>query len=303
MPTAAGQPDQQYLPYLYVAAPERHAILVYNRDRIQLPEETINVGNPLRPGAPTCLAVAPTRRELYATDTNSNELLVIDRLRRMERIPVGLNPRWLAVSPDERKAYVSAEQPIPDGGRISVVDLVHRRVIKEITKVNCPEGLAVSPDGRRLYVATQCGAGQDPLLVIDTGSDEVIASSRGHGVGIMPLVSPKGDIVYVALQKPDRIWVVATRGNREVASIPIRDGISAMAVTPDGKYLLVGGGAGITILDTTSYATVNTVSIPVPVAIAVSPGYGAYVWFGEARPLFLFGLRGLVERTIAVPSR
>src|SRR5262249_21167804 len=119
-------PDQREI---YVALDKVAQVAIFDAGS-QQQIGSISIGNQMfKNGRPQILALAPRRGqngELYVVDGNANELIVFDRKKRgdvVARIPVGQNPRFIAITPDQRKAYVSNEQPAPQGS-ISVIDLV-----------------------------------------------------------------------------------------------------------------------------------------------------------------------------------
>jgi YVTN family beta-propeller protein len=75
-------------------------------------------------------------------------------------IPVGSDPRAVAVSPDGAAVYTANF----NAGTVSVIDTATNTVIKTITVGDVPVGVAVSPDGTRLYVTN---FGDDTVSVLD----------------------------------------------------------------------------------------------------------------------------------------
>src|SRR5262249_52987211 len=149
------------------------------------------------------------------------------------------------LTPDQRKAYVSNEQP-PSQGTISVIDLIDHKVVGTIRNVNCPEGSVVSPDGTRLYDASQCGAGQDPLFIIDTATDTVVDKVRVLAVGLTVAITPDGTKLYVArggfrrleplTDVPNQLSIITTRDNKVVKTLSVS--ATALAFTADGRHLV-----------------------------------------------------------------
>jgi DNA-binding beta-propeller fold protein YncE len=273
---------------------------------------TINIGNQiLKNGRPQILALAPRRGEngeFYVVDGNANELVVFDRKKRgniIARIPVGQNPRFIAITPDQRKAYVSNEQPAPQGS-ISVIDLVDHKVRATITGVNCPEGVVIAPDGAWLYVVTQCGAGQDPLFIIDTATDTIRKRVPGFAVGLDVAISSNGAKLYVArggfqtrdvsngqvITVPSRLSVIQTSDNSEIKSLTMPARV--LAFTADGRHLVVGGEKIIYLIDTATDEIANQIPVSAsPAGIATTRDNKAYVWLPEENRLFMLGLSGL----------
>jgi serine/threonine protein kinase, bacterial len=156
-------------------------------------------------GEPQSLTLTRDNRTAYVTGYDGN-LLAVDLTRGSvtARIPVGKSPDGVALSPDERTAYVVnidddtisvidlparstvatigvGDRPIsvavhPDGRTafvtnnesrsVSVIDTATRAVVAQLPVGNLPEAVAVAPDGRRAYVVN---AGDATMSVIDTG--------------------------------------------------------------------------------------------------------------------------------------
>jgi DNA-binding beta-propeller fold protein YncE len=303
-------PDQREI---FIALEKTPYVAVFAADSQRRIGE-IEIGNPALPnGRPQILGMAPRRGqngELYVVDGNANELVVFDRRNyragHIARIPVGQNPRFMAITPDQRKAYVSNERPVPQGS-ISVIDLVSHRVTRTITGVNCPEGLVLSPDGTRLFVVTQCGAGQDPLFIIDTATDAVLKGVPGFAVGLDLVISPDGGKLYIARGSyqtrdtatgqvttvPSQLSVVRTSDNQKVKTLTIA--VRALAFTADGRQLLVGGDKVVRMIDTASDEVVNTIPLSAsPTGIVTTRDNKAYMWLPDENRLFLLGLSGLL---------
>lgn len=296
---------------LYVAVQDQ--VLVFNADAIGQPTERIPIGDATKPGQALRVALAPRNGptgEVYVVDGRRNLLVVIDQKSRqvVGDIPVGVAPRWIAITPDQKKAYVSNEGPVPNG-TISVVDLKSKQEYKRIEGVNCPEGIAMSPDGLRLYVATQCGASQDPVFVVDTSSDTIIARLPGFAVGLSVLISPTGRKLYVArggFQEADPATGRARTVSPQLAIVStptlkvsrtLRISPLCLAITGDGGHLLVGSDKRIDIVDTGTDAVVNTIPLATsPAGIAVSRGGSAYVWLPEEQRVLALALSGLLVR-------
>ena len=83
-----------------------------------------------------------------------------------------------------------------------------------------PYGETISPDGNFLYVSFNFDHGAKNIVVIDTRTDEVIATlNNSEGVGID--VTGDGNYLYVANTLPGTTSVLNTRSGELVATIPI----------------------------------------------------------------------------------
>ncbi|MGW5445127.1 YncE family protein [Streptomyces asiaticus] len=168
---------------------------------------------PLAPEeAPHGLALDTGRGLLYVTveagPVGDGAVVVLETATRrpVGRIEVGAHrPHWFAITPDGRKGYATNKaDPF-----VSVLDLARGELAGRIPAPYGTEEVAVSPDGVHAYAAGTAlhydggPAGRPPatLMVIDTGSDEVI-----HRV---PLNAP-GCPVHVAADGRVLVGLVAT---------------------------------------------------------------------------------------------
>jgi YVTN family beta-propeller protein len=90
-----------------------------------------------------------------------------DAFETVAEIGVGFEPRYVALSPDDKRAYVSNAQ----SGTVSVVSLTSKSIIKTIFVGAEPRGLALGPNGKRLFVANHTAG---TLSIIDTAALVVV---------------------------------------------------------------------------------------------------------------------------------
>jgi YVTN family beta-propeller protein len=108
----------------------------------------------------------------------------------LAEIPVGVDPRTVAVNDGSQRAYVANR----GSSSISVVDLARRQAVAEVDIGYRPYGVVIHPDGSRLYVAVQ---GEDRIVTLDTTTFEIVNShptvDRPSGLAL----SHDGDTLYV----------------------------------------------------------------------------------------------------------
>jgi len=149
------------------------------------------------------MALAPDGRTLLVVNPDSNTLSLVDLAARavVAEVPVGVDPRCVAVDPDGGLAYV-ANRGSDD---ISVIDLDARMERMRLSVGDRPYGILASPDGTRLYVAEQ---GEDRLRILDASSGVTIAAfetdDRPSGLAL----SPSGHILYVTHLLQPRLTVL-----------------------------------------------------------------------------------------------
>jgi len=109
-------------------------------------------------------------------DNDSVSLLEVanDRNRKLAEVPVGDEPRCVAITPDDKKVYVTNAV----SGTVSVIDHGARAVVKTIAVGTEPTGCALTLDGAKLYVAN---LNADSVSVIDTKTDTVAKTIASVG--------------------------------------------------------------------------------------------------------------------------
>jgi len=101
----------------------------------------------------SCIALTPDGSTLLVVNPDSNSLSLVDTATRslLAEIPVGLEPRTVAVDDAGNRAYVANR----GSDSFSVIDLASTQVITQVRTGRQPYGLLVSPNGGCLYVAEQ----------------------------------------------------------------------------------------------------------------------------------------------------
>src|ERR1700730_12799602 len=152
--------------------------------------------------APKVADAAPTRSTTIALTSDETRLVVVNReansvsiirvknangkdvSNKIAEIPVGEEPRCVAIHPSDRAAYVTNAI----SGTISVVNLNQHTVVSELDVGTEPRGCALTVDGSFLYVANHT-----------EGTVSIIDTSRP----LRPVVSP------VKVQVGGRPWAFA----------------------------------------------------------------------------------------------
>lgn len=136
-------------------------------------------------GDPSKTAAAPTHSTTIALTSDEERLVVVNReansvsiirvknnrgndvANKLAEIGVGEEPRCVAVSPDDRFAYVTNGI----SGTVSVVNLRRLRVVSTIDVGTEPRGCALTPNGTLLYVANHT---EGTVAIVDTASRTVV---------------------------------------------------------------------------------------------------------------------------------
>ena len=174
---------------------------------------------------------------VYRIDTASLE---IDRV-----YPVGVAPKFLAVTPDDRFLVVSNWC----GFDVTVVDLTTHTTVGEIDVGRYPRGIAVTSDSRTAYVAVM---GSTDIAVIDLpapAGDNPNSTPAGArlasyltGIGNAPrhlVLSPDDRLLYVTLNGEDAVVAVDVATGEVTQRAETGHQPRSMDISDDGTALYV----------------------------------------------------------------
>lgn len=161
------------------------------------------------------------------------------------RIPVGVAPHDLAISPDGRWAY----QPNSVSGTVSVIDARAMRAVGEVKVGAGPCHAEFTPDSSRAYVTNTVS---NEISVFETDSHEIIATIGGGTGPHVPLIDEDGRCGYVANFVSDDITIFDVATSQVTALVPVGTYPHAMSLSPDGGSLVVSntGASSVTLIDT-----------------------------------------------------
>ncbi len=221
------------------------------------------------------VAVSPSSGKAFICNEANHEIWVVnpDTLKVERAIGAGEHPHSCILGADGRHLYVSNW-----GGRsVSVIDTKTMHRVRDIGVGVRPNDMALAPDGR-LFVTC---AGDNTVHVIGTarveqaspeaspqrrlaeGAREILSTALypDSPEGSTPCavaVSPDGKTLFVANSDQNNVMVSDISGalledaaeHHEKISmvngfIPVGWYPSALAVSPDGQFLLVGNGKGL----------------------------------------------------------
>jgi YVTN family beta-propeller protein len=134
--------------------------------------------------ASSAIAITSDGAMLLVVDPDSNSLTVVDTAgaSAVAEITVGVDPRAVAVSPDNATAYVANQ----GSDSLSIVDLT-THAVTQVAVGDRPVGVAVSPDGRFVAMAE---LGDDRVRFLDSSTVSTLTvvpvADRPHGLAFTP---------------------------------------------------------------------------------------------------------------------
>jgi YVTN family beta-propeller protein len=180
---------------------------------------------------------------------------------------VGMVPKYVAVTPDNRYVLVSNWCSYD----LSVVDRATFKEVRRIPLGAYPRGIAVDSSGRVAYVAIM---GSYNVARIDLSS---FAVTLFRGVGSSPrhlVLSPDGRRLFVTLNGDNRVVAVDTSSGAVVARTLTGTQPRSMAISADGQALYVVNYESntVSILRSSDLSVVRTFPVPDhPIGITYEP--------------------------------
>jgi YVTN family beta-propeller protein len=238
----------------------------------------------------------------YVANNGSSTVSVIDPATEAEVavIPVPGQPGGVALRPDGERVYVTLPGSLIDlrtlhltnpGSTVAVIDTGSQAVVATIPVGSVPTGIAASLDGRLMYVTNTLG---QSISVIDTMTNTVVDTIVVNGLPVRLAVSPDGTRLYVAdLLARIRVYNAASGVEQTAIGLP-NSQVDAVALSPDGRYLLAGAAnnSAVRVFDTTTMAEVTTLMAGPVSGIGLTPdGRLAYL---AANPVGVVDLDGFV---------
>ncbi len=213
-----------------------------------------------RAWADTVVVVCKSDFQMALVDPGTEKVLA--------KLPTGLGPHEVAISPDGRTVYVSnfgrySVYPAGDtlhdkaGNTITVVDLLERKVKAtfDLGTHTGPHGMIVSHDGKILWVTTET---PQAVLELDSATGKIqhvwnTTQQRSH----MIVTTPSESKFYVTNTVSGTVAVI-DRSSGEVKVLPTGPGTEGIAISPDGKEVWAASrtDAKIEIISTATDAIV-----------------------------------------------
>src|SRR5262245_10962516 len=172
----------------------------------------------------------------YVTNPGAGTISVIDTATNtvVATVPVGGAPRWVAITPDGTRAYVT------NVGAVSVIATATNTVVATVPMgtENHANEVAITPDGTHAYVVNGAGTGGlGVVTVMATATNTVVANVRVDWEPFGVAITPDGShasVVNSARQtsRPASVSVIETATNTVVATVPVGRLATGVAITP-----------------------------------------------------------------------
>ncbi|GGN41591.1 hypothetical protein GCM10010109_71810 [Actinoplanes campanulatus] len=184
---------------------------------------------------PEGVAVAPDNRTLYVADQDSRDVHFVDvQSKQVSVVKVPNTPRFLALSADGGRLYVSLFENDFTGNGLAVIDTANRTLVKTIRTGPRPFEPAVAPDGK-VWVPIHNGAR------VEIYDDKTLTEAARISVPPNPhwiVFTPDGQTAFTANHESSQISVVSVADRLVRKNFKVGKSPHALAVTPDGKRLV-----------------------------------------------------------------
>jgi len=146
------------------------------------------------PSRSTTIALTRDNHRLLVVNRQTNSLSVLkvrdvfgnDLAELLAEIPVGIEPRCVAIHPNGLEAYVTNGV----SGTVSIINLVRLRVEKEITVGVEPRGCALTPNGNVLFIANHT---EGTVGIINTADQTYLGGIQVGGNPTAIAITNNGD--------------------------------------------------------------------------------------------------------------
>ena len=197
----------------------------------------------------------PTRNEVYAVNSGSDNVSVIDAERNQVVATIGVHhtPFFIDVSADGTRGYVANS----GSANVSVLDLQTRRVLATVGVGGAPGVARVSPDGTTVVVSNRGG---DSVSLIDTQSNRLRSTITVCRAPPGTWPSSDSSKAFVACTGSDQVAAVDLRSAALLALLNVGRTPVSLAVKPDGGEIFVCNfdSDSISVIETSTNEVGNT---------------------------------------------
>ncbi|SFE32352.1 40-residue YVTN family beta-propeller repeat-containing protein [Actinoplanes philippinensis] len=185
---------------------------------------------------PEGVTVSPDSKTLFVADQNSKDVHIVDvASKKVDVVKVPNTPRFLALSADGGRLYVTLFENNFTGNGLAVIDTAKKSLVKTIRTGPRPFEPAVAPDGT-VWVPIHNGARveiYDPQSLTETA--RISVPPNPHWI----VFTPDGATAFTANHESSQISVVNVADRLVRKNFKVGRSPHALAVTPDGERLVV----------------------------------------------------------------
>jgi YVTN family beta-propeller protein len=201
-------------------------------------------------------------RTIFVTNFNESSISVIDATtwKVIKKIQVPAKPHGIVLSPDGQFVYASCY----GAHAVAVINVATETLVHtvDLPLASQPYGIGISADGHYVYASDNLTG---RLLIINTANATYAGSVP---IGLHPALiarSPNGKLLYVANGASRSVSVLDIASDpahpKVVATVQVQGYPHGLAVTPDGRYVVVAETLGdtLSVIDTATNKVVATI--------------------------------------------
>jgi YVTN family beta-propeller protein len=178
---------------------------------------------------------------IYLTCDRPAALLVLDPKSKCVQTAIDLAdgkalPHMVAVSPDERSAYVANS----GNGSLSVIDLEAKKETNTISIGGVPMGMALTADGRTLFATNRTANG---VAFIDTAAAKVKRIIEISGQPVRAALTPDERYLLVTLIDSGELAVVDARELTLMRRLPVGQRVEGLLIDAAGEHVYAAAQA------------------------------------------------------------
>ena len=202
---------------------------------------------------PHGIVTSKNGKKLYATVEGSMAVIELDPISGQ------VSQSWetsafishmLVLTPNEKKIYVANI----GSGSVTSIDK-DKNVVKQITTGEGCEGIDVSPNGKEVWASNREA---DTVSIIDTKSDEVVATLDCEGFPIRVRFTPDGKRVLVSSARAGSVAVFDVKERKLIERIETGSAPIGILIEPDGKRAYVANTRAnfVSVVDLEDYKVI-----------------------------------------------
>lgn len=172
---------------------------------------------------------------LFVTLPLVNQVAVIETRswKVLTYIDTGVNPKDIALQPDQNYLWVANDGDKPGAGGVTVIDTVTLKVAAQIPTGAGPHEIVISTDNRFAFVSNKESS---TVSIIDVRklakTGDVKLSSQPGSMALSEL----SKAVYVSGESDGAITVIDVQSQKILARMKAKPGVRSIRFAPDGRY-------------------------------------------------------------------